>query len=153
MASHSRMRGYVSKGTRRTACLKIGEENTGQIRRFGELLKLINTGADDDFAREIGERMDLDQFAGYLAATSILAPGKYRQLRRHAAQLLPSHGQGRWEVAPAAVGREGIVRHLYGWEARRKPWLTGISIAHGWRISNSWRGCLPPSLFPSSTKC
>jgi len=53
--------------------IKGGKENEDQIRRFGELLKLIQGGSDHDFAREIGARMDLKQFAGYLAATSILA--------------------------------------------------------------------------------
>ena len=53
--------------------IKEGKENEDQIRRFGELLKLIESGSDHDFAREIANRMDLKQFAGYLAATSILA--------------------------------------------------------------------------------
>jgi spore coat protein H len=52
--------------------IKLGEKNVDQIRRFAELLKLIEQGSDDEFAREIGKRMDLGQFAGYLAATSIL---------------------------------------------------------------------------------
>ena len=39
---------------------------------FAELLKLVEQGSDDEFAREIGKRMNLEQFAGYLAATSIL---------------------------------------------------------------------------------
>jgi hypothetical protein len=52
--------------------IKLGEKNVDQIRRFAELLNLIEQGSDDEFAREIGKRMDLGQFAGYLAATSIL---------------------------------------------------------------------------------
>jgi len=53
--------------------IKEGEDNEDQIRQFGELLRIIAEATDEDFAEEIGERMDLDQFAGYLAATSILA--------------------------------------------------------------------------------
>lgn len=53
--------------------IKLGEGNTEQISRFAALLKVIEEGSDEEFAREIGERMDLPQFAGYLAATSILA--------------------------------------------------------------------------------
>ena len=53
--------------------IKIGEDNADQIRAFAETLRLIERGSDEDFAREIGERIDLKQLAGYLAATSILA--------------------------------------------------------------------------------
>ncbi|MEM7385971.1 MAG: CotH kinase family protein, partial [Verrucomicrobiota bacterium] len=53
--------------------IKEGEENKDQIRRFGSLLKLIHEGSDEDFAKEIGDRMDLNQLAGYLAATSLLS--------------------------------------------------------------------------------
>lgn len=53
--------------------VKIGEDDPAPFKRFGELLQLIHSGADAAFASEIGERMDLDQFAGYLAATSLLA--------------------------------------------------------------------------------
>ena len=53
--------------------IKISEDDPTPFKRFGELLKLIHNGTDADFAREISERLDLDQFAGYLAATSLLA--------------------------------------------------------------------------------
>jgi len=53
--------------------IKIGEDSVDQIRAFAKTLRLIERGSDEDFAREIGERMDLGQLAGYLAATSILA--------------------------------------------------------------------------------
>lgn len=53
--------------------IKEGEDNEDQILQFGELLKIIAEATDDEFAEEIGKRLDLDQFAGYLAATSILA--------------------------------------------------------------------------------
>jgi spore coat protein CotH len=52
--------------------IKVGEKNTDQIRQFAELLKLVEQGSDDEFAREIGKRVNIKQFAGYLAATSIL---------------------------------------------------------------------------------
>ena len=53
--------------------IKIGENNAAQIRRFAQLVKLIEQGSDQEFASQIVERMDVEQFAGYLAATSILA--------------------------------------------------------------------------------
>ena len=39
--------------------IKVGEKNVDQIRRFAELLELVEQGSDDEFAREIGKRMDL----------------------------------------------------------------------------------------------
>jgi len=53
--------------------IKLGKSNTDQILRFAELLKLINDAPDHEFEKQIGDRMDLDQLAAYLAATSILA--------------------------------------------------------------------------------
>jgi spore coat protein H len=53
--------------------IKTGETNAEQIKQFADLLQLIENGSDEEFEAEIGKRMDLKQFAGYLAATSILA--------------------------------------------------------------------------------
>jgi len=53
--------------------IKSGEENVEQIKQFAELLKLIDEGSDEEFATEIGKRMDLKQFAAYLAVTSMLS--------------------------------------------------------------------------------
>ena len=52
--------------------IKAGEKNADQILLFAELLKLVEQAPDAEFEREIGKRMDLEQFAAYLAATSIL---------------------------------------------------------------------------------
>ncbi len=53
--------------------IKIRGKDDTSFARFGELLKLIHSGSDSEFAQEIGQRMDLDQLAGYLAASSLLA--------------------------------------------------------------------------------
>ena len=53
--------------------IKDGEDDDDQIRQFGEFLKFIKEASDADFAQSIGEKLDLDLFAGYLAATSLLA--------------------------------------------------------------------------------
>ncbi|MFK7765664.1 MAG: CotH kinase family protein [Mariniblastus sp.] len=53
--------------------IKSGEENVDQIKRFAELLKIIEKGSDEEFATEIKQRMDLEQFAAYLAVTSMLS--------------------------------------------------------------------------------
>jgi spore coat protein H len=114
--------------------IKAGEENEEQFRRFGELLKLINTGSDHAFAREIGARLDLKQFAGYLAATSILAnidsyigmPHNYYLLLDKSddkLRLLP------WDVNEAfgtftmGSSPEALVK----WDINQ-PWVTNIRL-------------------------
>ena len=52
--------------------IKYGKNNTKLIKRFSELLKLIEHGSKTEFEKQIGNRLDLNFFAGYLAATSIL---------------------------------------------------------------------------------
>lgn len=52
--------------------IKAGEKNVDQIQQFAELLKLIKEAPKAEFEREISKRMDLKQFAAYLATTSIL---------------------------------------------------------------------------------
>ena len=52
--------------------IKAGEKNVDQIQQFAEFLKLIEEAPKAEFEREISKRMDLKQFAAYLAATSIL---------------------------------------------------------------------------------
>ena len=53
--------------------IKIDEGDETLFGRFGELLRLIHSADDAAFAREIDSLMDLNQFAGYLATTSLLA--------------------------------------------------------------------------------
>jgi len=52
--------------------IKAGKKNVDQIRQFAELLKLIEEAPKAEFEWEISKKMDLKQFAAYLAATSIL---------------------------------------------------------------------------------
>jgi hypothetical protein len=52
--------------------IRYGKNNTKLIKRFSELLKLIEHGSKTEFEKQIGNRLDLNFFAGYLAATSIL---------------------------------------------------------------------------------
>ena len=53
--------------------IKINPDDDGSFKRFGELLNLIHSSSDRDFVRKISRFLDLDQFSGYLAATSLLA--------------------------------------------------------------------------------
>ena len=52
--------------------IKSGKNNRSQIAAFAALLKIIEAASADRFESEIGQRLDLQQFAGYLAATWIL---------------------------------------------------------------------------------
>lgn len=53
--------------------IKQGEKSDAQVRQFAQLLKLIEKATDADFEQLIAVGMDIEQFAGYLAATSMLA--------------------------------------------------------------------------------
>ena len=53
--------------------IKEGKENTRLFGRLVEFLKLVERGTDEDFAREIGDRLDLEGLASYLAATALLS--------------------------------------------------------------------------------
>ena len=52
--------------------IKSGQNNRSQIAAFAALLNIIEAAPRDRFEQEIGKRLDLQQFAGYLAATWIL---------------------------------------------------------------------------------
>lgn len=53
--------------------IKEGENSSTQIRKFGNFLNFIGKSSDENFSKKIGQKLDLDLFAGYLAATSLLA--------------------------------------------------------------------------------
>ena len=53
--------------------IKEGEDNKEQITQFGDFLRLIGEVSGTEFSNQIGEKMDLDFYAGYLAATSLLS--------------------------------------------------------------------------------
>ena len=65
---------YLGNDTReyRHYNIKSGENNRSQLTAFAALLNIIETAPADRFEAEIGQRVDLQQFAGYLAATWIL---------------------------------------------------------------------------------
>ena len=110
--------------------IKVGENNTDQIRRFAKLLKLVEQGSDDEFAREIGKRMNLEQFAGYLAATSILVNIDSYIGMPHNYYLLMDKADGRLRILPwdlnetfgtFTMGRSPEM--LAKWDIDR-PWLS-----------------------------
>ncbi|MDP7586326.1 MAG: CotH kinase family protein, partial [Verrucomicrobiota bacterium] len=133
--------------------IKLGEKNVDQIRRFAKLLKLVEQGSDDEFAREIGKRMNLEQFAGYLAATSILvnidsyigmphnyylvmdkADGRLRMLPWDLNETFGTFTMGRspemlvkWDIDRPWISRRRIVERLFATEQFPKLYRNAVT--------------------------
>ena len=133
--------------------IKVGEKNTGQIRQFAELLKLVEQGSDDEFAREIGKRMDLGQFAAYLAATCILvnidsyigmphnyyllmdpADGRLRMLPWDLNETFGTFTMGRdpetlvnWNIDRPWIARRRVVERLFATESFPKRYRAAVA--------------------------
>jgi spore coat protein CotH len=133
--------------------IKLGEKNTDQIRQFAELLKLVEQGSDDEFAREIGKRMNLEQFAGYLAATSILvnidsyigmphnyyllmdkADGKLRMLPWDLNETFGTFTMGRspemlvkWDIDRPWISKRRLSERLFETESFLKRYRTAVA--------------------------
>ena len=133
--------------------IKLGEKNVDQIRRFAKLLKLVEQGSDDEFAREIGKRMNLEQFAGYLAATSILvnidsyigmphnyyllmdkADGKLRMLPWDLNETFGTFTMGRspemlvkWDIDRPWISKRRLSERLFETESFRKRYRTAVA--------------------------
>lgn len=115
--------------------IKLGEKNTDQIGRFAELLRIIEQAPDDEFEREIAQRMDLDQFAAYLAATSLLANIDSYIGMPHNYYLLMDRRDGKLRMLPwdlneafgtflfVGVPIERAAERLTNWSIDR-PWVS-----------------------------
>ncbi len=108
--------------------IKLGEKNTDQLRDLASLLKLIERAPDAVFEREIGERMDLKQFAGYLAATSILANLDSYVGMPHNYYLVMDKADGKMRILPWDVNEAfgtftmfAAAEDLARWDIDR-PW-------------------------------
>jgi len=109
--------------------IKSGEENTDQLRAFASLLKLIERAPDDAFYREIGERMDLNQLAGYLAATSILSNLDSYVGMPHNYYLVMDKADGKMRILPWDINEAfgtftmpGSAKDQVDWDIDR-PWV------------------------------
>ncbi len=114
--------------------IKEGEDNKEQIRQFSGFLSLIGAEADAKFFKQIGEKMDLELYAGYLAATSLLssldsyvgAPHNYYLMvdqADHKVRLLP------WDVNEAfgTFSMGTTPEKLADWNITR-PWISHIPL-------------------------
>ncbi len=109
--------------------IKSGDENGDQLRAFASLIKLIEHASDTDFENEIGKRMDLNQFAGYLAATSILANVDSYVGMPHNYYLMMDKADGKLRILPWDVNEafgtftmHGNAESLVDWDINR-PWV------------------------------
>jgi len=111
--------------------IKYGEQNTAQIRAFAELLKVIQRGSDKAFEKQIGDRLDLDYFAAYLAATSVLVNIDSYIGMPHNYYLLMDKADGKLRILPwdlnetfgtFTMGRSPEI--LVKWDIDR-PWISG----------------------------
>ncbi|MCH2181633.1 MAG: CotH kinase family protein [Mariniblastus sp.] len=109
--------------------IKSGEKNIDQLRAFASLLKLIERAPDAAFEREIGDRIDLKQLAGYLAATSILANLDSYVGMPHNYYLVMDKADGKMRILPWDVNEAfgtftmfAGAEDLAQWDIDR-PWM------------------------------
>lgn len=133
--------------------IKYGQDNVDQIRRFAELLKLVEDASDDVFEKEIGDRIDLPQLAGYLAATSLLASIDSYVGMPHNYYLLMDKADGKLRMLPWDVN-EGFgtftmgssAQQLVDWDIDR-PWVANRPLLERLFETKSF-----PSLYRSALK-
>lgn len=109
--------------------IKYGETNIDQFKRFGELMKLIEDASDSEFEAEIGERFDLPQLAGYLAATSLLSSLDSYIGAPHNYYLMLDKADGKLRLLPWDVNESFATfsmgtspEKLVDWDIDR-PWI------------------------------
>ena len=114
--------------------IKFGEGSDVLIRRFEELQSLIHGGREDDFEREVHQRMDLDLLAGYLAATSLLVNIDSYIGMPHNYYLFVGKGDGRLRLLPWDLNESfgtftmgSTPEALVDWDIDR-PWVSEIKL-------------------------
>ncbi|YCM43115.1 CotH kinase family protein [Verrucomicrobiaceae bacterium 227] len=114
--------------------IKEGADNQDQIRQFADFLSLINESPEATFAKEIGQKMDLDLYAGYLAATSALASLDSYVAAPHNYYLVLDKADSKVRLLPWDVN-EAFGTHTMGtspqelvkWDITR-PWTREIPL-------------------------
>ncbi len=80
--------------------IKEGKNNKKLILRFAELMKLIDQGSQAEFKDRIGQQLDLDLFASFLAANSLLGNLDSYVATPHNYYLLTDSKDGMVRVLP-----------------------------------------------------
>ncbi|MFT6576607.1 MAG: hypothetical protein ACJA16_004816 [Akkermansiaceae bacterium] len=114
--------------------IKAGEDNEDQIHQFGDFLNFIKDAPDPEFARKIGDKMDLDLLAGYLASTSLLASLDSYVAAPHNYYLLMDKADGKTRLLPWDVNEAfgtftlgTSPESLVDWDIDR-PWISNIPL-------------------------
>lgn len=109
--------------------IKLGGENQEMVLRFADLVRLINEAPDDVFRAKIGSLLDLDMFAGYLAATSLLVnlDSYIGMIHNYYVFIDPQDGRARllpWDINEAFGGFSfgAPIKVLANWSIAR-PWV------------------------------
>ena len=109
--------------------IKIGKTNTQTIQRFMEIMRLIEKASDQEFADKIHDYVDLENIAGYLAATSLLANIDSYIGMPHNYYLYLKDPQDKLKLLPWDVNEAfgtftlfGPSEQLVKWEINR-PWI------------------------------
>ena len=115
--------------------IKYGKENIELIHRFSELLKLIEKGSDKAFEEQIENRLDLEYFAAYLAATSILVNIDSYIGMPHNYYLLMNKVDGKLRILPWDLNETfgtftmgNSPETLVKWDIDR-PWISSRRLA------------------------
>lgn len=110
--------------------IKVGEDRPELIRRFAAFLELIQNSGDGAFAARIGELLDLDNMAAYLAANALLVNLDSFVGTGHNFYLYLDRPDGKLRILPWDVNEVfgtfnlgNDIETLQGWNVRR-PWAT-----------------------------
>ncbi len=132
--------------------IKDGKNNLALIKRFADFVKLIEQGSDAQFESQIGKRLDLDLFASYLAANSLLAnldsyvatPHNYylwTDSRDGVVRLLPwdlnetfgafpmvgdSYSQATWNIHKPWVSEKRLLTRLFKLDSFKSLYLSKV---------------------------
>lgn len=114
--------------------IKDGEDNDDQIGQFVNTLNFIKDAPDAEFAKKMGGKMDLNLYAGYLAATSLLASLDSYVGAPHNYYLLVDKADNKTRLLPWDVNEAfgtftmgSTPESLVEWDITR-PWISNIPL-------------------------
>ena len=114
--------------------IKEGRKQEELIGRFASLLKLLDEADDEQFAAQVGDLLDLDNFAAYLAANSLLVNLDSFVATPHNYYLVMDEADGKLKILPwdlnMCFGVFSLFRSgedLARWDVKR-PWVMNRTV-------------------------